>query len=174
MKIIEVECSVCGSHIEIDEELLRIKGASFVCSHECLDENQYLKDVDFLDDDNPMKMPKQKPIKPGEKIEDRVKSEKACIKSIKELPILYNIIERRINESIKNATMKAKFLLETMPSVFIEGARYGEPNERLRASAFLLSTVCRLSEYDAQRLLCEIEALSGVGFDNLTVINKEK
>jgi hypothetical protein len=33
-----------------------------------------------------MKMPKPKPIKPGEKIEDRIKGNKAWIQGIKELP----------------------------------------------------------------------------------------
>jgi hypothetical protein len=51
MKTVEVRCAVCGCPVEIDEDLLKIKGASFVCSHECLDEKQYKEEIDILDED---------------------------------------------------------------------------------------------------------------------------
>jgi endogenous inhibitor of DNA gyrase (YacG/DUF329 family) len=43
---VEVPCAICGSPIEIDPEQLKIKGATFVCSQQCVDEECEFQHMD--------------------------------------------------------------------------------------------------------------------------------
>jgi len=83
--------------------------------------------------------------------------------------ILHDSMARRCHQLKKTASMKARLLLASIPSVLIGHLCPDEPDKRIRLAALFLSSVCRLSDGDAQRLVCEITILSDAGFNKLSI-----